>query len=283
MVTTTLKIKAKSQQIWEALTEKSKQKIWYFDIPDFTTEVGKSFDFYESEAKQYLHRCEVLDCVEGKLFQHTWTHPNESKGSSVVTWTIDENGENCIVTLSHTGLETFADAGENFKPENYQMGWDAILKTNLRNFIVGIERLKFEIEIQADASTIWNNMWDKEAYKIWTTPFCEGSYYTGELEKGGRIHFMAPDGSGMYSDIIFIKEPNNVVFQHIGEMKENKEQPIDEATEQWTGCIEMYHIHDLGNGKHQLKAEVDCTRDHIKYMSEKFPLGMEKIRELSEK
>jgi len=219
MVTTTLKIKATPKEVWEALTDKTKQKVWYFDIPDFTTEVGKTFEFYESEAREFLHRCEVLDCVEEKLFQHTWTHPNESKGTSTVTWTIDQDGEECIVKLSHSGLESFADGGDKFLPENYQMGWDAILMTNLRNFIVGIDRLKFNIEIDADPATIWKNMWDKEAYKVWTTPFCEGSYYTGELVKGGRIHFLAPDGSGMYSNVVFIQENKNVVFQHIGEVK----------------------------------------------------------------
>lgn len=282
MVTSQLKIKATPKQIWEALTDKSKQKVWYFDIPDFSPEVGSAFEFYESEAREFLHRCVVLESIEEKMFQHTWTHPNESKGTSTVTWTIEPNGEICTVKLTHKGLETFADGGEKFLSENYQMGWDAILKTNLRNFLVGIERLKFEIEIEADAATIWKKMWDKESYKIWTTPFCEGSYYTGDLVKGGRIHFMAPDGSGMYSDVLFINEPTNVVFRHIGEIKNNTEQPVDEATELWTGCIEMYHISDVGNGKQKLTAEVDCTKEHINYMSEKFPLGMEKIKELSE-
>lgn len=285
MVTSTLKIKATPKEIWEALTEKSKQKVWYFDIPDFTTEVGKTFEFYESEAKEFLHRCEVLDCVEEKLFQHTWSHPNESSGTSTVTWTIESaaGDETCTVKLSHRGLESFADAGEKFHPENYQMGWDAILKTNLRNFLVGIDRLKFEIEINANAQTIWKNMWGKEAYKVWTAPFCEGSYYTGELVKDSRIHFLAPDGSGMYSDVFFIKEPYNIVFKHIGEVKNFQEQPLDGSALQWTGCFEMYHIREIESGKHKLTAEVDCTKEHITYMSEKFPLGMQKIKETSEK
>jgi len=44
----------------------------------------------------------------------------------------------------------------------------------------------------------------------------------------------------------------------------------------------MYHIQELENGKCKLRAEVDCTKEHITYMSEKFPLGMEKIKETSE-
>lgn len=199
-----------------------------------------------------------------------------------MTWTIEEKGENCSVTLTHEGLEAFADGGETFAPQNYQMGWNAFLKANLRNFLVGIERLKFEIEIQAPSTKIWNVMWDTESYKIWTAPFCEGSYYKGELKQGSRVQFLNSEGSGMYSDVFFYKENINVVFSHIGEVKDNKEMEVDETTKQWTGCMEMYHLIELENGNHKLTAEVDCTKEHITYMREKFPLGLQKIKELSE-
>lgn len=282
MVTATLEIKASAKEIWDALTKKENQKLWYFDIPDFSTEIGAKFDFYESEAKEFLHRCEVLDCVENELFQHTWTHPNESKGSSIVTWTITEKDGISTITLTHTGLESFADGGDKFLPQNYQMGWDAIVKTNLRNFLTGIERLVFPIEINASANVVWDKLWTPENYSIWTTPFCEGSYYKGELKQGARIHFLAPDGTGMYSDVVFVDQPKNVVFQHIGELKDFKEQPLDEATKLWTGCFEIYKMEETVPGKTKLTAEMDCTKEHIRYMSEKFPLGLQKVKELAE-
>ena len=282
MVTTTLKIKANPKQIWQALTKKDHQKVWYFDIPDFGTEPGTVFEFYESEAKQYLHRCEVLDSVENKLLIHTWTHPNESKGSSVVTWKIEENGENAEVTLTHEGLESFSDGGDALKPENYQMGWDAIVKTNLRNFLVGIKRLEYEIEIDASPEKIWNVLWDKELYKKWTECFYPGSHYTGKIENGGRIHFLSPSGNGMYSNIVYLMENTHIVFQHIGDVKDNKEMPLDESTMLWTGCFEMYKLTELEKGKTTLLAEVDCMAEHLEFMKEKFPLGLEKIKELSE-
>lgn len=134
-VTSSLEITIPAQEIWSALTDPAKLPVWYFTIPDFSTDPGAQFDFYESEEKQFLHRCEVLECVEAKRFSHTWTHPNESKGSSVVTWSLEENNGTTTVTLTHSGLESFADGGDKFLPENYQFGWDAIVKTNLRNFL----------------------------------------------------------------------------------------------------------------------------------------------------
>ncbi len=280
--TTSLEIAVPAKTVWEALTNKDKMSVWYFDIPDFSTTPGTTFEFYESEEKQYLHRCEVLECVEGKLFKHTWQHPNESEGTSVVTWTLDEKDGVTTVMLTHSGLENFADGGDALKPENYQMGWDAIVKTNLRNFLVGIERLVFEVEIKAPTSRIWNSLWDHENYKVWTMPFCEGSYYTGKIKPGERIHFLMPKGDGMYSNVLMMNENENVIFQHIGELKDFREQELDDAAKQWTGCFEMYTLTEQGGGKVRLTAEVDCTKEHINYMKEKFPLGLNEVKRLSE-
>lgn len=283
MVTAILETKASAKEIWEALTWKENMKKWYFDIPDFTTEIGGKFDFYESEAKEFLHRCEVLQCITEEVFQHTWTHPNESKGSSVVTWKIEDRNENRIVTLTHSGLESFVDAGDNFKPSNYQMGWDAIVKSSLRNFLVGTERLVFPIEIEATPEKVWNALWKDENYRFWTTPFCEGSFFKGELKQGSRIHFLAPDGSGMYSDTEFYTENKTAVFKHIGELKNFQEQLVDETAKEWTGCFEIYKLNELPGGITKLTCEMDCTKDHIAFMKNAFPLGLEKVKELSER
>ena len=284
MVTTTLEIKASAKQVWEAITNKNAFKSWYFSIPSFSTVVGSVFEFYESEeSKEFLHRCEVLETVEGSLFKHTWTHPEQSKGSSIVTWTLTENGANCTLTLSHTGIESFADAGDDFTPANFQMGWNAIILTGLRNYLVGIERLTFDETIKATPEVIWEKLWNTESYKIWTSPFCEGSNYTGKLEQGGRIHFLTPDGSGMYSDVEYLKENKILVFKHIGDLKDYKEQELDEKSKVWTGCFEIYKLMVLVDGLTKLTVEMDCTKDHVNYMNEKFPLGLEKVKELSEK
>ncbi len=281
-VQTTLQIKVPSSDIWEAITDENAFQKWYFTIPDFSTEVGSVFEFYESEEKHYLHRCEVLETIEGSLFKHTWTHPSHSKGSSIVTWNIESIGEETKLTLTHEGLETFVDAGEDFSAANFQMGWDAIIQTGLRNHLVGIDRLEFDQQIKAKPEVIWDKMWNTENYKTWTVPFCEGSYFTGELKEGGRIHFLAPDGSGMYSEVQFIKENRIVVFKHIGELKDFKEQELDDASKLWTGCFEIYKLMEMVDGLTKLTVQMDCTKDHITYMSEKFPLGLEIVKTLSE-
>ena len=273
---------ATKSQVWEALTNTEIMKVWYFDISNFKLAVGSEFSFYEGDKKEYLHEGEILKVEQNAVLQHTWKHPQQSKGSSIVTWEIEETGDNKVkVTLSHEGLENFADAGPNFAPANYEMGWNAIVKTNLRNYLYGIKKIVFEQEIKSSAETVWNKMWDKKSYTDWTTPFCAGTYFTGEIELGSRIHFIAPSFDGMYSDVFYLIPNKLIIFKHIGNLKDLKELPIDAEAERWTGSFETYKLNEV-DGVTTVTAEIDCVPEYINYMEEKFPLALQELKKISE-
>lgn len=273
---------ATKSQVWEALTNTEIMKVWYFDISNFKLAVGSEFSFYEGDKKEYLHEGEILKAEQNAVLQHTWKHPQQSKGSSIVTWEIEETGDNKVkVTLSHEGLENFADAGPNFAPANYEMGWNAIVKTNLRNYLYGIKKIVFEQEIKSSAETVWNKMWDKKSYTDWTTPFCAGTYFTGEIELGSRIHFIAPSFDGMYSDVFYLIPNKLIIFKHIGNLKDLKELPIDAEAERWTGSFETYKLNEV-DGVTTVTAEIDCVPEYINYMEEKFPLALQELKKISE-
>lgn len=273
---------ATKSQVWEALTNTEIMKVWYFDISNFKLAVGTEFSFYEGEKKEYLHEGEILKIEQNKVLQHTWKHPQQSKGSSIVTWEIEEIGDNKVkVSLSHEGLESFADGGPTFAPANYEMGWNAIVKTNLRNYLYGIKKIVFEQEIKASAETVWNKMWDKKTYSEWTAPFCAGTYFTGEIELGSRIHFIAPSFDGMYSDVFYLIPNKLIIFKHIGNLKDLKELPIDAEAERWTGSFETYKLNEV-DGVTTVTAEIDCVPEYINYMEEKFPLALQELKKISE-
>lgn len=273
---------ATKSQVWDALTNTEIIKVWYFDISNFKLAVGSEFSFYEGDKKEYLHEGEILKVEQNVVLQHTWKHPQQSKGSSIVTWEIEETDNNKVkVTLSHEGLENFADAGPNFAPANYEMGWNAIVKTNLRNYLYGIKKIVFEQEIKSSAETVWNKMWDKKSYTDWTTPFCAGTYFTGEIELGSRIHFIAPSFDGMYSDVFYLIPNKLIIFKHIGNLKDLKELPIDAEAERWTGSFETYKLNEV-DGVTTVTAEIDCVPEYINYMEEKFPLALQELKKISE-
>lgn len=129
-------LNATAEKIWHALTDKEAMKIWYFDIPDFELKVGAVFNFYEpGGANKYHHQCTITEIVPNEKFQHTWTHPSHSKGSSILTWNLQQQNDGTIVTLIHEGLENFADGGKDFVPENYEAGWNELVGKSLRDFV----------------------------------------------------------------------------------------------------------------------------------------------------
>ena len=281
VITTTAVFEATKEKVWDAITNSEVMKIWYFDISNFNLMIGNEFSFYESEKKEYLHSGEILKVEENKMLQHTWKHPEQSKGSSVVTWILEEIDGKIKVTLTHEGLESFADAGPNFASANYQMGWDALVKTNLRNYLYNIQKLIFTVEINAYAETVWNKMWDKKSYTEWTTPFCAGTYFTGKIELGSRIHFIAPSFDGMFSDVFYLVPNKLIIFKHIGNLKDLKELPLDAETERWTGSFESYKLNEV-DAITTVTAEIDCMSEYIDYMNDKFPLAMQELKKISE-
>ncbi|MBE8712574.1 SRPBCC family protein [Sphingobacterium hungaricum] len=122
--------------IWEALTNKEKLKLWYFDIPNFKLEEGAVFSFIvKGKDKDFFHECTVTKVVDNQLFQHTWTHPNESDGTSLLTWKLIPRGEATLVRLTHEGVESFAHAGQAFSRLNYELGWEELLGQSLSNYL----------------------------------------------------------------------------------------------------------------------------------------------------
>lgn len=282
IISTTSVFYETKQKVWDAITNTEVMKIWYFDILNFKLTIGNEFSFYDSDKKEFLHTGEILKVEENKMLQHTWKHPEQSKGSSTVTWHIEEVENNKVkVTSTHEGLESFADAGPKFAPANYQMGWDALVKTNLRNYLYDIKKLFFQIKINASSETIWNNMWDKKSYTKWTTPFCVGTYYTGEIELGSRIHFIAPSFDGMYSDVFYLIPNKLLIFKHIGNLKDLKELPLDAESEKWIGSFETYKLDEV-DGVTTVTAEIDCVAEYINYMNEKFPKALQELKIISE-
>lgn len=275
-------IEAPPEKVWQAITNKEQMKEWYFDIADFELKEGAIFNFYESEKKEYHHRGKILEIIPNQKFKHTWTHPSHSKGSSYLTWELIPEGTGTRVKLTHEGLENFADGGPAFAPENFAMGWDAIVHSSLKNYLYGVRKKTYNIAINAIAEKVWNALFEPENFKNWTSVFAEGSYYSGEMKQGGRIHFLMPNGSGMYADVPFFQPHSVAIFKHIGEVKNFEEQPLEGRMAQLTGAFEQYHLSEE-NGVTTLKAEVDTAPEYAAHFDEAFLKGLEKVKKIAEK
>ncbi|REC61756.1 SRPBCC domain-containing protein [Chryseobacterium pennae] len=135
-ITVQYKINAPIDKVWRALTDKNEMKSWYFDIQDFEPELGNVFNFYEPGGEnKYHHQGEILEIISCQKLKHTWAYPDFSDQKTTVTWELQSEDNETLVTLTHEGIENFKDLGEGFSRKNFTGGWNAILGQSLKEYL----------------------------------------------------------------------------------------------------------------------------------------------------
>ncbi|ODS90199.1 MAG: ATPase [Chryseobacterium sp. SCN 40-13] len=130
------RVKAPVEKVWDAITDKTQMKKWYFDIPDFELALHSEFNFYEPGNEQkFHHHGEILEIIPNSKLKHTWTYPEFSKEKTLVKWELKPDGDGTEVTLTHKGLENFNHLGANFRHESFAEGWNEIVTQSLKTYL----------------------------------------------------------------------------------------------------------------------------------------------------
>jgi uncharacterized protein YndB with AHSA1/START domain len=145
-----------------------------------------------------------------------------------------------------------------------------------------MEKLKFEIDINAPREKVWSSLWEDVNYRNWTSAFSEGSYAESDWKEGSKILFLGPGGRGMYSMIEKKTDNEFMSFKHLGEMKDFKELPNDDKSKSWSGSHENYTLKSTATGTH-LTVELDSVEEFKDYFSGTFPKALQKVKEIAEK
>lgn len=141
--------------------------------------------------------------------------------------------------------------------------------------------LNFNISINASAKKVWQVLWFDTTYRKWTSAFHEGSYAVSDWKQGSKVHFLSPDGNGMFSTITELTENEQLAFKHLGEIKKFEEQPLNDETKTWMGAREIYSLKEV-DGTTELSVSMDSIESFSDYMKKKFPVALNIVKELSE-
>ena len=145
-----------------------------------------------------------------------------------------------------------------------------------------MEKINFSASINAPKEKVWKILWDDSTYRIWTTPFHEGSHaVTDNWKEGSKVLFLGPDKSGMVSSVAANRPNEFMSFEHHGEVKEGIEDTTSEKVKGWAGAKENYTLKENG-GVTELKVEMDINADFKEYMMNTWPRAIEEIKRLSE-
>lgn len=144
-----------------------------------------------------------------------------------------------------------------------------------------METLKFETDIKATPEKIWDILWDDKTYSEWTQYFAEGSVFKTDWEVGGRTYFLNPKGDGMASTINILNKPYEVVFSHLGLIKDNVETMMTKEVEEWSGLEEKYFLMKR-DGFTNLKVLIRSPNEQHDMMTQSFTKGLAKVKMLAE-
>ncbi len=123
------------EKVWQALTDNSQLRQWYFDLEDFRAEPGFEFRFAgKSDTATYMHLCKVLEVIPYKKLSYSWTYEGY-EGYSVLSFELFPDEEGTRLRLTHEGLESFPANNPDFAVKSFTGGWDYFVNTALREFL----------------------------------------------------------------------------------------------------------------------------------------------------
>lgn len=144
-----------------------------------------------------------------------------------------------------------------------------------------MRKMVFSTLIAAPRETVWRTMLGLETYRDWTSAFAEGSTYEGSWEKGSRIRFLGPDGSGMFSEIAESRPHELVSIRHLGEVKGGVEDSTSEMAQSWQGALETYVLTGSGAAT-ELRVELDVTPEMEEFMASAWPKALARLAQICE-
>jgi uncharacterized protein YndB with AHSA1/START domain len=145
-----------------------------------------------------------------------------------------------------------------------------------------MKKLHFEVSIHAPRKKVWDTMLAPDTYRQWTRAFAEGCYYDGSWEKGASIRFLAPTGDGMFSKIVDNREHEHILIEHLGMLRDGKEDRDNPQAQAWAGAREAYSFSEE-NGVATVAVDVDTAEELEGDFSQMWPNALASLKELCER
>jgi uncharacterized protein YndB with AHSA1/START domain len=278
------KVKAPLSLVWRVWTNPDHIIHWNFAADSWHCPAAES-DL--REGGKFSYRMEAKDNSFGFDFKGEFI---EVKPFGNLAFKLDDE-RRVWVNFEQQGDEV--DVREEFEAEGdnplelQRQGWKAILdnfKLYAEDLCV-IDKLYFNILIEAPVKDVFRTMLDDMTYREWTSFFHPGSFYRGKWEEGERILFIGPDEQGheggMASKVVQFIPNKQVSLQHYGLYENGKEITEGPEVRLWAGSKEEYFF-EQKNGGTEVKVVTDTNREYKDYFLEVWPKALEKLKEICE-
>jgi len=131
-----------------------------------------------------------------------------------------------------------------------------------------MEKMNFNVVINAAPEKVWKVLWTDDTYRKWTSAFTEGSHAETDWKQGSKVLFLDGKGQGMVSKIAENRPNEFMSIEHLGEIKDGVEDVTSNRVKEWAGSHENYTLKKV-NGKTELHVDMDMN-DEFKEMFTKY-------------
>lgn len=144
-----------------------------------------------------------------------------------------------------------------------------------------VNRIQFQITIDAPPQVVWDVMLGAETYPRWTASFAEGSYFEGSWSQGSRIKFLTPPGDGMVAEIAESRPHQFLSIRHLGFVSKGVEDTQSEAVQKWAPAYENYTLMPTDSGT-RILVEQDVASEFEEFMQTTWPKALGVLKQLCE-
>lgn len=149
-----------------------------------------------------------------------------------------------------------------------------------------MEKLVRTIHIAAPPKRVWEVMLSDATYRIWTGPFCQGSYFKGDWSEGSKMLFLAPSTegageSGLVSRVKTNRLHEQLSLEHQGLVMNDIEDIRSPMALMWKGAHETYTFSEK-DGETELTVELDIVADERERMDAMWQEGLQELKKLVE-
>jgi uncharacterized protein YndB with AHSA1/START domain len=278
-------VNASVKKVWNAWTEPEHIIQWNNPSADWHTPRAEN-DL--QKGGRFLCRMESRDGREGFDFTGTYDSVEEFR---LIEYTMDDGRK---VRVSFEAGENNTIVTESFETEQQSPvevqrgGWQSILDSfkNYVESLLKMEKVHYEIGINAPVETVYSTMLDKQHYQEWTKVFNATSRYEGSWDQGSKIRFIGTDENGnvggMVSRIAENVPNKKITIEHMGLLQGDSEITSGPEVEGWAGLKEQYTF--TKNGNHtRLLVDMDTNREFMAYFEETWPKALQTLKAICEK
>jgi uncharacterized protein YndB with AHSA1/START domain len=146
--------------------------------------------------------------------------------------------------------------------------------------------MQFEITINAPRKRVWEILWGKETYPVWTKAFSEDSQVETDWKKGSKALFHDGKNNGMVSRIAENIPAQFMSIEHLGMVRDGVEDYESEEVKRWAGAKENYTLTGTGD-KTLLRIDMEMdeseeNREMIKMFEGMWPKALNNIKSMAE-